>query len=450
MIVHGYQNDEVPATHIRRCGSDRSGLEAARTILGVAEPLNEGPLAGLRVIDCSTVLAGPYCTMLLGDLGADVVKVEPPEGDATRGWGPPWVGDEAAGTRTAAYYLAVNRNKRSIRLDLSADEGREVLGRLLRRGDAVVENFRVGGFAKLGFSDEVLRDLNPDLVHLAISGFGTRGPDAAKPGYDFVIQAVGGLMSITGEPDGRPMKVGVAISDVVSGLFGAVSVLAGLLARERRATVAEAGEAAAAGGQRIDVSLLQSTLAVLVNQAQGALVTGAAPVRRGNAHPSIVPYETFVTADSEIAIGVGSERQWARFGPAIGLPALGMDARFATNGDRVEHREELMQILAARFAQEPSAAWLSRLVGAGIPAGPILDLPAAFGSAQAVALGSRVPLTHPVLGRVDQVGIPFELAVTPASIRTPPPMLGEHTDDILAEADYSPAEIERLHRAGVV
>ncbi|HUG29516.1 MAG TPA: CoA transferase, partial [Candidatus Limnocylindria bacterium] len=275
----------------------------------MGNPASSGPLAGLRIVDCSTVLAGPYCTMLLGDLGADVVKVEPPEGDATRGWGPPWVGDEAAGTRTAAYYLAVNRNKRSIRLDLRQEAGREVLRRLLQTGDAVVENYRVGGFAKLGFPDEVLRELNPNLVHLAISGFGTRGPDAAKPGYDFVIQAIGGLMSITGEPDGRPLKVGVAISDVVSGLFGAVSVLAALLARARGGGMASSP---GVGGQRIDVSLLQSTLAVLVNQAQNALVTGAQPGRRGNAHPSIVPYETFATADGEIAIGVGSERQWVR------------------------------------------------------------------------------------------------------------------------------------------
>jgi crotonobetainyl-CoA:carnitine CoA-transferase CaiB-like acyl-CoA transferase len=406
----------------------------------VADEPNRGPLAGIRVIDCSTVLAGPYCTMLLGDLGADVVKVEPPEGDATRGWGPPWVGDEAAGTRTAAYYLAVNRNKRSLRLDLSSEDGREVLRRLLRTGDAVVENYRVGGFAKLGFPDDVLRELNPGLVHLAISGFGTRGPDAAKPGYDFVIQAVGGLMSITGEPDERPMKVGVAISDVVSGLFGAVSVLAGLLGRERGAAV----------GQRIDVSLLQSTLAVLVNQAQSALVTGAAPARRGNAHPSIVPYETFRTADGEIAIGVGSERQWARFGPAIGLPGLATEARFATNGDRVERRAELIPILGDRLATETSATWLARLDEAGIPAGPILDLPAAFDSPQATALGSRVPLEHPVLGRVDQVAPPFELSATPASIRTPPPTLGEHTDEILADAGYSPAEVAGLRQAEVV
>jgi crotonobetainyl-CoA:carnitine CoA-transferase CaiB-like acyl-CoA transferase len=408
-------------------------------------PGNDGPLRGIRIIDCSTVLAGPFATMLLGDLGADIVKVEPPEGDATRGWGPPWVGSVEDGTRTAAYYLAVNRNKRSIRVDLTTDDGREILRRLLRDADAVVENHRVGGFARLGFSDDVIRGLNPALVHLAISGFGTRGPDADKPGYDFVIQAVGGLMSITGEPDGRPMKVGVAISDVVSGLFGALSLLAGLLGRER-----SGGAGGSTEGQRIDVSLLQSTLAVLVNQAQNALVTGAQPRRRGNAHPNIVPYETFATADGEIAIGVGSERQWAKLGPAIGLPGLATEARFGTNGDRVDHRDELIPILAERFAAETSATWLARLDAAGIPAGPILDLPAALASPQAAALGVRTPLEHPVLGSVDQVAPPFELQATPASVRTPPPLLGEHTDEILGEVGYSAADIARLRAARVV
>jgi crotonobetainyl-CoA:carnitine CoA-transferase CaiB-like acyl-CoA transferase len=412
----------------------------------VPEP-SAGPLAGFRVIDCSTVLAGPLCTMLLGDLGADVVKVEPPEGDATRGWGPPWVGDLAAGTRTASYYLAVNRNKRSIRLDLSVDDGRAALRALLGTADAVVENFRVGGFERLGFSDAALREINPRLIHLAISGFGTRGPEASKPGYDFVVQAVGGLMSITGEPGGRPLKVGVAISDVVSGLFGAVAVLAGLVARER---ASGAGGGAGAVGQRIDVSLLQSTLAMLVNQAQAALVTGVAPVRRGNAHPSIVPYQSFATADGEIAVSVGSERQWARLGPAIGMPELATDERFATNGDRVERREELTAILASVFAPEPSATWLDRLDAAGIPAGPILDIVAAFTTPQAQAIGSRVALDHPTLGSVDQVGIPFELSGTPASIRLPPPMLGEHSDEILAEAGYDAAKVAELRRAGVV
>ncbi|MEA2607872.1 MAG: hypothetical protein QOJ75_115, partial [Chloroflexota bacterium] len=244
-----------------------------------------GPLAGLLVVDCSTVLAGPYCTMLLGDLGADVVKIEPPEGDATRAWGPPWVGSEAAGTRTAAYFLAINRNKRSLRLDLKAPDGADVLRRLLRGGDIVVENFRVGGFARLGFDDETLKALNPALIHLAISGFGPVGPSASLPGYDFVMQAASGLMSITGAPDdegGGPTKVGVAISDVVSGMLGAVSVLAGLVARERARCVDDdpGGPAQrAAVGQRIDLSLLGATLAALVNQAQNAFVTGVSPGR---------------------------------------------------------------------------------------------------------------------------------------------------------------------------
>lgn len=407
-----------------------------------AAPSALGPLAGIRVADCSTVLAGPYCTMLLADLGADVVKVEPPDGDATRGWGPPWVGDEAAGTRTAAYFLAVNRNKRSIRLDLKQEPGREVLRRLLRTSDVLVENFRVGGLARLGFGDETLTALNPDLVHLAISGFGTDGPDAPKPGYDFIVQAAGGLMSITGAPDdegGRPTKVGVAISDVVTGLFGAVSVLAGLVGRAR----------STAPGQRIDLSLLESTLAILVNQAQNAFVSGQAPARLGNAHPNLVPYETFRTADGEIAVGVGSERQWPRLCEALGLPALAADPRFATNGGRVDHRAALRPILVDRFLARPTGEWLAILDAAEIPAGAIHDVPAAFAAPQARACGMTVDVEHPVLGAVRQVGIPFRLSATPASIRTAPPLLGEHTGEVLASLGYDGRETEALAAAGV-
>ncbi len=408
-----------------------------------------GPLAGLRVVDCSTVLAGPYCTMLLADLGADVVKVEPPEGDSTRGWGPPWVGDADAGTRTAAYFLAVNRNKRSLRLDLRRAEGAEVLRRLLSRGDVLVENFRTGGFASLGFDDDELARLNPALVHLAISGYGPRGPAADRPGYDFVIQATSGLMSITGASDadgGGPSKVGVAISDVVSGMLGAVSVLAALVGRERAGGTSDP----VGGGQRIDVSLLGSTLASLVNQAQNAFVTGAAPSRRGNAHPNIVPYETFATADGEIAVAVGSERQWPRFCEALGLAHLATDPRFATNGDRVERRGVLRPILADRLRERATADWLAAFDAAGVPAGPIRDIVEAFASPEAVALGMTVEMEHPAWGIIRQVGVPFALSATPATIRTPPPRLGEGTDEVLAELGYDAGAVAGLRAAGVV
>ena len=376
--------------------------------------------------------------MLLADLGAEVIKVEPPEGDATRGWGPPWVGDAAAGTRTAAYFLAVNRNKRSIRLDLRTDAGRDVLGRLIGQADVLVENYRAGGFARLGFPDATLTELNPDLVHLAIGGYGVGGPDAAKPGYDFIVQATGGLMSITGDANGAPTKVGVAISDVVTGLFGTISVLAGLMARPK------------ARGQRIDVSIFQSTLAVLANQAQNAFVTGEAPGRRGNAHPNIVPYEIFATADGAIAVGVGSERQWPRFCDAIGLPTLAEDPRFGTNGDRVERRDELVPLIAARLATATSGTWLERFEAAEVPAGPVLDVLEAFSTPQAVAIRARVPMTHAALGAVDQVRSPFDFAATPTSIRTPPPLLGEHSIGILRELGYDTTAIDDLRSSGVI
>ena len=411
--------------------------------------LARGPLAGILVVDCSTVLAGPYCTMLLGDLGADVVKVEPPDGDATRGWGPPWVGSEADGTRTAAYYLAVNRNKRSLRLDLKAPAGTEVLRRLLTRGDVVVENHRVGGFARLGFDDEMLGRLNPRLIHLAISGFGPTGPAAARPGYDSAIQAASGLMSITGAPDadgGEPTKVGVAISDVVTGMLGAVSVLAALLGREREQHAAGSPP----GGQRIDISLLGATLAVLVNQAQNAFVTGTAPERLGNAHPNIVPYETFDTADQPIAVAVGSERQWPRFCLVLGLPELAADPRFATNGDRVLRRAALRPILAARLRDRGAAAWLAALDAASIPCAPINDVVTALASVEAEALGMVVEQEHPAWGVIRQVGVPFRLSTTPATIRTPPPALGEHSDAILTELGYTTGEVAALRADGVI
>jgi len=409
-----------------------------------------GPLAGIFVADCSTVLAGPYCTMLLADLGADVIKVEPPEGDATRAWGPPWVGRLEDGTRTAAYYLAVNRNKRSVRLDLRHAAGLEVLRRLLGRADALVENFRTGGLARLGLDDDALGELNPDLVHLAITGYGTSGPDADRPGYDFVVQAEAGLMSITGQPDaegGRPTKVGVAISDVITGIFGAVAVLAGLLARERRAG---RGAEEAPPGTRIDISLLESTLAVLINQAQNAFVTGVSPGRRGNAHPNIVPYESFETSDGEIAVSVGSERQWPRFCAAIELPQLATDARYATNADRVAARASLRPILAARFRERSTADWLAALRAADVPCGPIHDILTAFDSPQAISLGIRSTVAHPRLGEIAQVRSPFTFSGSPPASATPPPLLGEHTDAVLASLGYAPREIATLRDDGIV
>jgi len=408
------------------------------------QPAHPGPLRGLRVVDASTVLAGPYATMLLADLGADVVKVEPPDGDATRSWGPPWVGDAATGTRTAAYFLAVNRNKRSIRLDLRTPDGGAILRRLLDGADVFVENLRPGTLARLGVDETRLRDTHPGLVHLSISGYGRDGPAATRPGYDFVIQAASGLMSITGDADadgGHPTKVGVAISDVVTGLYAVVGILAAVLERDRGGS---------GRGQRVDASLLASTLAVLVNQAQNGFVTGSAPGRRGNAHPNIVPYETFATSDGELAVAVGSERQWVRLCAAIGRQELATDPRFATNGDRVEHRAELRPILAAIFAERASTTWLADLEAAEIPGAAIADIVTAFDSPEAAALGMDATVEHPALGVLRQAGIPLRFERTPGAIRSAPPLLGEHSDEILAELGFDDAAVADLHDRGVV
>lgn len=420
-----------------------------------------GPLAGLVVCELSTVLAGPYCTMLLADLGAEVIKVEPPTLDATRGWGPPFVGAPEPGAAyppddprsepgyrgESAYYLSINRNKRDLRLDLKRPEGREVFGRLLGRSDVLVENLRLGGLAGLGFAEVELERLNPRLVHLSITGYGPTGPLAERTGFDFIVQAVSGLMSITGAPDadgGRPTKVGVAISDLTTGMLGALAVVAALEGRER------AGSPAFGRGQRIDLSLFESTLSWLANQAGNHLIGGMVPGRLGNEHPNITPYETFRTADGEIALAVGTERQWPRFCTAIGEPGLMADPRFATNAERVAHRLELRPILEAVFAVAPSATWLARLEAAEVPCGPINDLAAAYTDPQAVARRMVETVEHPTAGLLRLPGIPFKLARTPASVRRPPPLAGEHADELMTWLGYGPDEVAAFRRAGVV
>jgi glutaryl-CoA transferase len=420
-----------------------------------------GPLEGLVVCDLSTVLAGPYCTMLLADLGAEVIKVEPPEGDGTRAWGPPFAGAPEPGhgypagdPRSApgyvgesAYYLSVNRNKRGLRLDLKAASGQAVLARLLARADVLVENYRVGGLARLGFPEERLQVLNPRLVHLAISGYGADGPLAARPGYDFIIQAVAGLMSLTGQPDaagGGPTKVGVAIADLSTGMLGAVAVLAALVGQGRAATPAERG------GQRIDLSLLEATVSWLANQAANYLVGGQVPGRLGNEHPNITPYETFPTADGEIAVAVGSERQWVRLCAALGRPELAADARFASNAARIAHRVELRTLLAAAFGAAGSAAWLDRLTAAEVPCGPLNDLAAVFAEPQVLAREMVQTVAHPTAGPLRLTGVPFKLAATPARVRHAPPLLGQHSAEVLAWLGYDAAEIARLRAQGVI
>jgi crotonobetainyl-CoA:carnitine CoA-transferase CaiB-like acyl-CoA transferase len=391
--------------------------------------------------------------MLLGDLGADVIKVEPPDGDPTRGYGPPYAGTEST------YYLAANRNKRGVRLDLKQEAGREVLRRLLARSDVLVENNRPGGLDRLGFPDEEISRLNPRLIHLAITGYGLDGPDADRPGFDFVIQAVAGLMSITGSDGGGPTKVGVAIADITAGMLGAVAVLAALLARraETAGDRGKPGDGAQAGdpgranrGQRVDLSVLESTVSWLANQATNYLVGGVVPGRMGNRHPNITPYETFATSDGEIAVAVGSERQWLRLCAALGQPTLAGDARFATNAERVRHRNELRPLLEERFGARSSAEWLAALRDAEVPSGPINDMAAVFADPQVIARRMVETVAHPTLGELRLPGIPFKLSGTPASVRMAPPLLGQHTDEVLGWLGYDETAIRRLRADGTV
>jgi crotonobetainyl-CoA:carnitine CoA-transferase CaiB-like acyl-CoA transferase len=375
------------------------------------------PLAGLRVLDCSRVLAGPFCTMLLADLGADVIKVEPPGGDETRAWGPPHAGGEAA------FYLSINRNKRSLVLDLKTEAGRALLRRLAADADVLVENFRRGSTAAWGIDYATLRAANPGLVYCTISGYGPVGPLAADPGYDFAVQATSGLMSITGPAEGMPGKLGVAIVDLLTGLFAANAIQGALLGRER---------SPAREGAPIEISLFESALAALINVGQGVLVTGREAGRYGNAHPNIVPYQLFAAADGWLALAVGNDRQWAACAAALGYPAWATDPRFATNPARVAHRAELIAALDEVFADEPVAAWLDRLRAADVPVAPLQTVGEALTSPQAQALGLVQTVPHPTAGPLRVVGSPLRLAGTLPPIRRPPPRLGEHTAAILA------------------
>ncbi len=378
-------------------------------------------LAGVRVLDFSRILAGPFCTMILGDLGADVIKVEQPgTGDGTRQWGPPWHGTGEA--VLSAYYISINRNKRSVTLNLKTEAGRALARELAVRSQVVVENFMVGQMAAFGLGYDDLRARNPALVYCSITGFGQTGPYRDRPGYDYVIQAMSGLMSITGEPDGPPTKVGVAISDVIAGLFAASAILAAVRHAERTRQ-----------GQYLDVSLLDTQIAALVNVASNYLVSGETPPRLGNQHPNIVPYQTFRAADREFVLACGSDAQFARLCTIIGRPDLLADARFATNPARVEHREELIPLLEAIFVQRPASEWVEALLAADIPAGPIYSVPAALTDPHVQARGLVMEAPDMPGEALRLIGPPVQCWPNPATVRRPPPALGQHTDEVLRE-----------------
>jgi crotonobetainyl-CoA:carnitine CoA-transferase CaiB-like acyl-CoA transferase len=387
-----------------------------------------GALAGLRVLDLSRVLAGPWAGQLLADLGADVVKVERPgQGDDTRAWGPPWLDDGGGrATSEAAYYLSANRNKRSITVDLSQPEGQRLVRELVAQADIVIENFKVGGLEQYGLDHASLRARNPRLIYCSITGFGQTGPYAPRAGYDFLIQGMGGLMSLTGRPDGEagggPVKVGVALTDVMTGLYATVAVLAALSHRERT------GE-----GQHIDMALLDVQVACLANQASNYLVGGTVPRRMGNAHPNIVPYQEFPTADGYMIIAVGNDGQFAKLCATLGHAEWARDERFASNPQRVKHRAELIDLLREVTLTRNTADWVAAMEDAGVPCGPINTLDRVFEDPQVQARGLRIEMPHPLAGTVPLVANPIRLSGTPVEYRRAPPTLGQHTDEVLAQ-----------------
>ncbi|HSJ89008.1 MAG TPA: CoA transferase [Anaerolineales bacterium] len=374
------------------------------------------PLSGIRVLDLSRVLAGPYCTMVLGDLGADVIKVESPEGDETRGWGPPFVAGESA------YFLCVNRNKRSIRIDLKTEQGRRILHKLIKQSDVLVENFRPGSLALFALDYEAAAAINPNLIYCSITGFGQTGPLRARPGYDFMIQAMGGLMSFTGEPGGEPMKVGVAVADLFAGQNAVIAILAALQAR------LQTGK-----GQHLDIALFDSQIGMLANVASSYLISGNLPKRYGNAHANIVPYQSFQARDAWFIVAVGNDKQFEKLCGLVDEPNLANDPRFSTNANRVKHREELIAILGPIFMQRNASEWLSSLEAAGIPCGPINNLDKVFAEPQLEARKMLISMEHAAVGDLKVVGSPLKFSDTPVQYKLPPPMLGEHTEEILKE-----------------